>query len=267
MGIDDRNRIAFGGEGLERLSASRVCVVGLGGVGAAAALDLVRAGVGTVVAVDFDTVQESNLNRLAFGFGEFVGKPKIDAFAELAERIRSGCRVETVGALVRGDDPGSYLPDACDVWLDCIDTLNAKVNLVAWLLSGGRLFVSSMGTAGRLAPERLRVSSAWDVAGDPLAHRVRQRLRRLGATGDFTAVWSDEPPIPPASPDDGSTPGELRDGARVRAVQGSSPFVPQAAGHLMASVAVRMLLGLWTAPSRSVARSVPRGARTEGATA
>ncbi len=252
MGIDDRNRIAFGDEGLERLAASRVCVVGLGGVGAAAALDLVRAGVGTVVAVDFDSVQDSNLNRLAFGFAEFVGRPKVEAFAELALRIRSGCRVETVGALVRGDDPGSYLPSSCDAWLDCIDTLNAKVNLIAWLLSRGERFVSSMGTAGRLAPERLRVSSAWDVTGDPLAQRVRQRLRRLGATADFPAVWSDEPPVPPALPADGSTPGELRDGARVRAVQGSSPFVPQAAGHLMASIAVRMALGLWRPPVRAI---------------
>lgn len=252
MGIDDRNRIAFGDEGLARLAASRVCVVGLGGVGAAAALDLVRAGVGSVVAVDFDAVQDSNLNRLAFGFAEFVGKPKVAAFAELAGRIRPDCRVETVGTLVRGDDPGSYLPRSCDAWLDCIDTLNAKVNLIAWLLSRGERFVSSMGTAGRLAPEHLRVSSAWDVTGDPLAQRVRQRLRRLEATADFPAVWSDERPEPPASPADGSVPGELREGARVRAVQGSSPFVPQAAGHLMASIATRMILGLWIPPRRAI---------------
>jgi tRNA A37 threonylcarbamoyladenosine dehydratase len=98
----------------------------------------------------------------------------------------------------------------------------------------------------------------WDTHDCPLSSLVRKRLRRLGFgsgkkaldiknTGDiivaeFNCVWSDEPAVPPAMPADGSIPGETVNGERVRAVQGSGPFVPQAAGHILASLAVRHVL-------------------------
>lgn len=63
----DRTRIIVGESGLCALANAHVAVYGLGGVGAACALDLVRAGVGYLHVVDFDTVETSNLNRLAFG--------------------------------------------------------------------------------------------------------------------------------------------------------------------------------------------------------
>jgi len=152
-----------------------------------------------------------------------------------------------VGSIVRGAGAAGSVPEGCDFYLDCIDTLNPKVNLMAELARRGLPFVSSMGTAGRLAPERLKVGSLWDTHDCPLSSSVRKRLRRLGfgdnSVADFTCVWSDEPAVPPAMPADGSIPGDTVNGARVRAVQGSGPFVPQAAGHILASLAVRRILG------------------------
>lgn len=246
MAFDDRTRILIGDEGAARLAAARVCVFGLGGVGAAAALDLARAGVGNLVVVDFDTVAESNLNRLAFGYADAVGRPKVEAFAEAAARVNPGVRVETAGVIVHGSEAAQAVPAGCDFYLDCIDTLNPKVNLLVALLEKKLPFASSMGTAGRLAPERLKVGPIWESDGCPLARLVRNRLRRRGfgrETGaSFACVWSDEPPVPPAMPEGGAIPGQTVDGVRVRAVQGSAPFVPQAAGHILASLAVRALL-------------------------
>lgn len=259
MPFDDRTRILLGDAGFRSLAASKVCVFGLGGVGAAAAMDLVRAGVGALVVVDFDTVSESNLNRLYFGYDDQVGRPKVDVFREFARHVNPDVRLETVGAIVRGAQAAQNIPAGCDFYLDCIDTLNPKTNLMAALARSGLPFASSMGTAGRLAPERLRVGSLWDTHNCPLSTLVRKRMRRLGfcppagrrqcdendahlAPAEFLCVWSDEPAVPPAMPADGSTPGDTVDGERVRAVQGSGPFVPQAAGHILASLAVRHLL-------------------------
>ena len=271
MPFDERTRIVIGDDGAARLAAASVCVYGLGGVGAAAAMDLVRVGVGRVVVVDFDAVQESNLNRLYFGYVDCVGQPKTRAFAEAARRVNPAVVVEEIGRLVRGREAADAIPDDCAFHLDCIDSLNPKVNLMAALLSRGLPFASSMGTAGRIEPERLRLGSLWDSAGCPLAQRVRQRLKRLGfgpplnhadrhtewlarIRGEAPAgppvlriaipcVWSDEPPAPPAPPPDGARVGDVVNGNRVRAVQGSAPFVPQAAGHMLASVAARVILG------------------------
>lgn len=280
MPFDERTRILLGDAGADRLAAVKICVFGLGGVGAAAAMDLVRVGVGRLVVVDFDAVQESNLNRLYFGYGNTIGRPKTEVFIEAALQINPGIRIEKLDSLVRGAEVAQRIPEDCDYYLDCIDTLNPKVNLIAELLRRGLPFASSMGTAGRLAPERLKAGSLWDSAGCPLAQKVRQRLKRLGygpplgrsarraawlkaatARGQdlpqpvvaadqetvrkaILCVWSDEPPVAPAHPADGSLPGQVVGGERVRAVQGSGPFVPQVAGHMLASLAVRAVLNL-----------------------
>ncbi|OHD75898.1 MAG: hypothetical protein A3J97_15410 [Spirochaetes bacterium RIFOXYC1_FULL_54_7] len=258
MPFDDRTRILLGDANADRLATARICVFGLGGVGAAAAMDLVRVGVGQLVAIDFDEVQESNLNRLYFGYQAAIGLAKTDAFTKAALQINPGIRIEKLDSLVRGAEVAQRIPAGCDYYLDCIDTLNPKVNLIAELLRRGLPFASSMGTAGRLAPERLKVGTLWDSAGCPLAQKVRQRLKRLGfgpplgkaerqaawLASAVLCVWSDEPPVAPALPADGSLPGQVVGGERVRAVQGSAPFVPQAAGHLLASLAVRAILGL-----------------------
>jgi tRNA threonylcarbamoyladenosine dehydratase len=263
MPFGDRTRILLGDEGADKLSQSRVCVFGLGGVGATAAMDLVRAGVGALVVVDFDEVSESNLNRLYFGYSNELGRPKVAVFADYALKVNPGVRIDAIGTIVRGRDASAMIPELCDFYLDCIDTLNPKVNLMAALARRALPFASSMGTAGRLAPERLRIGSLWDTHDCPLSSLVRKRLRRLGfgplgkqarheadsMTADtvfpagFQCVWSDEPAVAPAMPSDGSIPGDTVDGNRVRAVQGSGPFVPQAAGHMLASLAARRILG------------------------
>ncbi|MBN2873576.1 MAG: ThiF family adenylyltransferase [Spirochaetales bacterium] len=244
MAFDDRTRILLGDQGADALARSRVCVFGLGGVGAAAAMDLVRVGVGAIVVIDFDEVSESNLNRLYFGYIDEVDAPKTDSFAKYAHKINPAVRIEARSAIVHGSSAASMIPPGCDYYLDCIDTLAPKVNLLAALAEAGLPFISSMGTAGRLAPERLRVGSLWETHDCPLASTVRKRLRRLGfgPPDNFPCVWSDEPPVAPVPPADGTSPGTVVAGVRVRAVQGSAPFVPQAAGHLLASVAVRRML-------------------------
>jgi tRNA A37 threonylcarbamoyladenosine dehydratase len=270
MAFGDRNRILFGEDGYALLAHAHVCVFGLGGVGAAAAMDLVRAGVGSITAVDFDLVQESNLNRLYFGSLANIGQPKVEAFAQAARLVNPAIELDLRGAIVRGAHAASFIPEGCGFYLDCIDSLNPKVNLIAALLKAELPFAASMGTAGRMAPERLRLGSLWESSGCPLAQHMRQRLGRLGfrrplsreekrasymahAQGqerpykgrpvDISCVWSDEPPVAPAAPPDGHKPGDTVNGERVRVVQGSGPFVPQAAGHLLASYAVRRLLG------------------------
>ncbi len=258
MPFDERLEILWGKESLGALRDAHVCVYGLGGVGATAAMDLVRSGIGRISVVDFDTVQESNLNRLYFGYADTVGMRKTEAFTRFAKNINDGVIIDRMDKLVSGEEAGGTLPPGADFFLDCIDTLNPKVNLIAALLREEKRFISSLGTAGRIRPEMLKIGPLWETHDCPLAQRVRQRLRRLGIVGkarkgkrqdpgaisEITCVWSDELAVKPAMPSDGSIPGTTINGMRIRAVQGSSPFVPQAAGHLMASYAVRRILGL-----------------------
>ncbi len=63
----------------ERLKAARVLVVGLGGLGCAAAQYLAAAGVGQLTLLDFDTVSLSNLQRQTLHSDATLGQPKVDS--------------------------------------------------------------------------------------------------------------------------------------------------------------------------------------------
>lgn len=241
-GFRERTALVLGEEGLERLARARICVFGLGGVGAACAVDLARAGVGEIIACDFDEVTESNLNRLAFGYRRFLGVPKAEAFAAVAAEIDPSVRVDARPLFIRGASAADSVPPGCDFYVDCIDSLNSKANLIAALAGAGLPFASALGTGGRLDPSLLRMGPIWETKGCPLAKAVRHRLKRIGLDGTerVDCAWTDEPA---SEPGDFAPPKEGLPG-RPRRSQGSAPFVPQAAGHLLASWAVRRLLGL-----------------------
>ncbi|MDY6435941.1 MAG: ThiF family adenylyltransferase, partial [Bacteroidales bacterium] len=80
-----RTEILVGKDGVERLAAAHVLVVGLGGVGAYAAEQLARAGVGEMTIVDSDTVSVTNKNRQLLALDSTVGRYKTEV---MAERIR-----------------------------------------------------------------------------------------------------------------------------------------------------------------------------------
>lgn len=237
MSFSERNEIIFGTSGVEKLKNSTVAVYGLGGVGAAAAMALVRSGVGTVKAVDFDSVSESNLNRLIFGFDSTVGMKKTDVFAAAAKAVNPDVRLELYSDFIRGSDAGTMALDA-DFHIDAIDSLNPKVNLIIALLESGQNFISSMGTGGRICPEKLEFADIWKTDVCSLAKFVRKRLRNRGVKKHFPVVFSREIPSDPVESEEENLDGL----GRIRKTQGSTVFVPQAAGLMLASYTVRSLL-------------------------
>jgi len=226
----DRTIIIAGDDGLARLAYARVAVYGLGGVGAACALDLVRAGVGYLHVIDYDIVEYSNLNRLAFGYNRYAGIAKTKAFTDAAKEINPAIQIVSENIFFSAESAAQIIARECCFHADCIDSLSPKVNLIASLYLERLIFISSMGTAGRIMPESLRLGTMQEVKGCPLARALRQRLGKMAIPFDFPVVWSDEPPIKPICLE-----GKRR-------IQGSMPFVPQTAGHIMASWIVRTIL-------------------------
>ncbi|MBN2114816.1 MAG: molybdopterin-synthase adenylyltransferase MoeB [Acidimicrobiia bacterium] len=82
-----------GAAGQERLLASKVLLVGAGGLGSPVALYLAAAGVGTLGIVDPDVVEESNLQRQVIHDGEHLGRLKVDSAAEAIGRLNPGVTV------------------------------------------------------------------------------------------------------------------------------------------------------------------------------
>ena len=91
-----RNEMLLGREAVEKLAASHVCVVGLGGVGSWAAEALARSGVGELTLIDEDCYRESNINRQLGAVESTLGQPKPEAMARRVLEVNPACRVHPV---------------------------------------------------------------------------------------------------------------------------------------------------------------------------
>lgn len=256
--MHDRTRLLVGTEGLERLAASRVAVFGLGGVGSAAAEQLCRAGVGHLLLVDFDVVRPSNLNRQVLALRSTLGRPKALVMAERLADIDPGCRVEPRVAFFGEDTAETFGLAGFDHVLDCIDSLNPKVQLLRHCVALGVPVVTAAGAAAKTDPVGVRISDLFSTRHDPLARHVRRRLRAAGITSGIPAVHSDELPVknPGAAPEE-----DVYRRGRARVPVGSISYLPPLFGCVMAGWVVRRILGKGELPASNPAGPRPGTAR------
>ncbi|MFA5120180.1 ThiF family adenylyltransferase [Zavarzinia sp.] len=130
-----------GGAGQARLLASRVLIVGAGGLGAPVALYLAAAGVGTLGIVDADTVALSNLQRQVLYRTEDVGRPKVEAAREALARLDPGIRVEA-HALHLEDASARAMVDNYDLILDGTDNFATRHAVNRACVAAGKPLVS-----------------------------------------------------------------------------------------------------------------------------
>lgn len=138
--------------------------------------------------------------------------------------------------------------------VDAIDTVSSKIDLVRIAKERGIPIISAMGCGNRIDPSRLKLTDIFKTQGDPLARVMRKRLRELGIR-KLKVVCSEEEPIKPgraglsvsdsvhlAEPDSAHVAEHDNTTSKNKRAPGSTPFVPAAAGLLIASVVVRDLL-------------------------
>lgn len=115
----------FDFDGQEKLKAARVLIVGLGGLGCAAAPYLVAAGVGHLTLVDFDTVSLSNLQRQILHRDARIGMTKVESARLELSAINPHAQIETVDAQLDDDQMAAQIT-ACDLVLDCTDNVATR---------------------------------------------------------------------------------------------------------------------------------------------
>jgi len=131
-----------------RLAESNVAIVGCGGLGSNVAAMLLRSGVRTLTLIDFDVVEESNLNRQLF-FRDQIGRPKTEALAETLLRIDPEARLTLCTRRVTADDVADLVRDA-DVIVEAVDRADTKAMLVNTLMEAlpETPLVTASGLAG-----------------------------------------------------------------------------------------------------------------------
>ena len=131
-----------------KLKGSSVGIAGVGGLGSNAAIALARAGVGRLVLVDFDKVEESNLNRQYF-FREQIGEIKVEALKQNIKKINPQINVEAhAQKLVKGS-MYEFFKDA-DVIIEALDNAETKASFIEEILTKlpDKPIVAASGVAG-----------------------------------------------------------------------------------------------------------------------
>ena len=130
-----------GAQGQERIAAASALVVGVGGLGCAAATYLASAGVGELFLADFDTVDATNLGRqVLFDPGD-IGEPKAAVAADKLAQQNPAIRVRPITE--RLDDTALRNTVAkVDVVLDCTDNFATRFQVNDACVAGGRCLVS-----------------------------------------------------------------------------------------------------------------------------
>lgn len=227
-----RSRGVIGEDGLRLLAGARVALLGLGGVGGSCAEALCRAGIGTLLLCDSDKVEETNLNRQAAAARSTLGEKKTSVMARRLRDINPDIVLKLEERFYLPEGSGFLYDFSPDLVLDAIDTVTAKIHLAEECTHRGIPLVSCLGTGNRLHPELLKAGDLAETSGCPLARVLRRELRKRGI-GHLHVVYSTEEPIHAHAPDPAPA---------GRHPPGSSPFVPPAAGCLLAAEGVRLLL-------------------------
>ncbi len=230
--------LLIGKEAIAKLRQSTVAIFGIGGVGSFAAEALGRCGIGNLVLVDHDIINESNINRQIHATSKTINCYKVDIMKERLIEINPKIKIKTFTKMYNDLSKEELLSKEYDYVVDAIDTISGKVSLIINCIEKDIPIISSMGAGNKLDPTKFMVADIYETKMCPLAKIIRRELKKYGIDS-LKVVYSTEKPIIPAI----KTGEKIGNSSLINnKVLGSISFVPSAAGLILSSVVVNDLI-------------------------
>ena len=116
----------IGASGQQRIHNSHVVLIGVGGLGCAAAQYLISSGIGKLTLCDFDTVAESNLSRQILYRASDLGRSKVEAATETLQNLNPDTEIQSIAKRMNDEDMQALFPD-CDLVIDASDNYGTRL--------------------------------------------------------------------------------------------------------------------------------------------
>ncbi len=200
------------GDDFEKITSAKILLLGVGGVGSFCLDCLHRNGIHDITIIDFDCYDASNQNRQMWS-EMHEGESKVEAMKKHYPQIKI-IELKITPEWVEAFDFEPY-----DLVLDAIDDIHAKLALAQKCYSK---LISATGSAKRLDPTKIEVSTIWKTHGDRFASKIRYELKKRRFSKKYPVIFSSEP-------------------ARTK-VKGSFVGVTGAFGLTMCSLAIQKLI-------------------------
>ena len=230
----DLSRLEYliGKDNINKLHDKHVLLCGVGGVGSFVAEGLCRSGLGKITLVDYDKIDSSNINRQLMVDKDNIGEIKVEGLKRHLNKVSD----TEVIAINRFIDDSFDFNDKYDYVIDCIDTLTSKFILVKLADKHNIPIICSLGSARRIKPENIKLSSLDKTRNDPLAKAFRQLVKKENFKKKIEVVYVDTPAIKTGIIKEGTTNKE-------KYPLGSSIFVVGSVGLYIASIVFNRLIG------------------------
>lgn len=175
----ERTALLIGEENCEKLKNASITVVGVGGVGGATAIMLARCGVGELRLIDFDRVEESNINRQVVANTETIGKLKVEILKEMILKINPIAKVEAISEKLTKENVSALINKDSYV-VDAIDSVADKVELCDFCYKNNIAIISAMGAGNRFDTPNFKLTDIYKTSNDGLAKVMRKKLKERG---------------------------------------------------------------------------------------
>lgn len=229
----ERTKIVIGQDGIDLLRNANILVFGIGGVGSYVVEGLVRAGIGNLTIVDFDTVDITNINRQIPALHSTIGMNKTDVLEKRIKDINPEINLKCHTSLYNEDTSDTLLDGDYDFVVDAIDMFPSKIHLIESCYKRGLNIISSMGMGNKLDPTMIEIADIHKTEMCPLAKIIRREAKKRGIK-KLPVVYSREKP---------RDTGITQEDGRTKRVNGSMSFVPSCAGLIISSYIVRKIIG------------------------
>lgn len=217
-----RTKKLLGEKNYERINETTVFIAGVGGVGSYVAEALTRAGVGSIILVDFDVIEESNINRQLHALYSTIGYSKVSVMKKRLLDINPNLKCHILQEKVNEDSLQKY---SFNYLVDCIDDINSKILLMKWALKYQVPIISSMGTGNQIENRFYQISDISKTQGCPLAKVVRKKLREEKIYKGIKVCFTNRIPL-----------------IRTNNSPGSISYVPGTSGLLIAGEVIRDII-------------------------
>ena len=229
-----RTEMLIGNDGMEKLNDAKVAIFGIGGVGSFVCEGLARSGIGNFILVDYDKIDESNINRQLIATSKTIGRYKANLMKERILEINPKATVEVHKEFYLADSKTDLITKDLSYAVDCVDTIMAKIAIICQCDALDVPVISSMGTGNKLDPSMFEVADIYETSVCPLARIMKKDLRKRNIE-KLKVVYSKEHPI-------NTNDCEINQNVKYK-VKGSVSFVPSVAGLIIAGEVIKDIAG------------------------
>lgn len=188
----DRLISLIGEDKFADIQNKKILLIGVGGVGSYALEALVRNGFTKITIIDYDKIDITNLNRQLITNSNNVGHSKVIEAILRAKLINPNILIDGVEKCLKKDNLDEILNLNFDYIIDACDTLDVKFALMEKSLHYNYKLISCMGTAKKVDPTKLCITTLDKTSNDPIARILRKKVKEAHINKKLWVVSSTE---------------------------------------------------------------------------